>query len=73
MTKDHLTDAALATPPVSAAAAVFLGMSLSTWLVALSIAYTVIMIVVKLPSMIQAVQTLRLWIALRKVSNEQSD
>jgi hypothetical protein len=70
MTKDHITDAALATPPVSAAAAVFMGMSLSTWVAVLTIAYTLVMIVIKLPSMIQAVQTLRRWIAMRKVSNE---
>jgi hypothetical protein len=73
MTKDHITDAVLATPPAGAAAAVFMGMSLSTWVATLTILYTVIMIVVKLPSMIQAVQTLRRWIAMRKVSNEQGD
>lgn len=73
MTKEHLTDAALATPPVGAAAAVFMGMSLSTWLVALSLAYTVIMIVVKAPAMVQAIRTLIRWVKNRKVDDVQSN
>lgn len=73
MSKDHITDAAMATPPVGAGVAVLLGMSLSTWVAVLTIAYTVVMIVVKMPSMIQAVQTMLRWLKMRKVSDEQSN
>lgn len=71
--KEHAIDAILATPPGAVGAAVvFLGMSLSTWVALLTILYTVILIVVKMPAMVQAVRKLIRWVKNRRI-DEQSD
>ena len=73
MTREHTTDAILATPPVSAGAAVLMGMSLNTWIAVFTIIYTLIMIVAKLPAMVHAVKTLLRWIHTRKVDDVESN
>lgn len=73
MTKDHLTDAILATPPASAGAYILCGMTLSTWALVLTIGYTLILIVIKVPALVHSVRTLFRWAATRKVDNVESD
>lgn len=71
--KDHTTDAILATPPVSAGVYLIMGMSLSTWVAVCTIAYTVIMFIIKLPVMIQAVKTMVRWVKNRSIDDVQGD
>lgn len=71
--KDHLTDAILATPPASAGAYILMGMTLSTWALTLTIGYTLILIVIKVPALIHSLRTLVRWATMRKVDDVESD
>lgn len=59
MTREHTIDAILATPPASVGAAVFLGISLSTWVGIATLVYTVVLLIIKLPALMDAVVNLR--------------
>lgn len=71
MSREHTIDAILATPPVSAGAALFMGLSLSTWVGIATLVYTLVLLIVKLPALLQALKTLRTWIKNRRI-DEQS-
>jgi disulfide bond formation protein DsbB len=70
---DHISDAILATPPVSVGVVVIMGLSLQTWALVLTIAYTLVLFVVKLPALIKSVRTMARWCLNRKVDDVESD
>lgn len=72
MIREHTTDAILATPPASVGAAVFLDFQLSTWVGIATLAYTLILIVIKAPALAQSLRTLARWVKNRKI-DEQSN
>lgn len=70
---DHLSDAILATPPVSVGVVVIMGMSLQTWALVLTIGYTIVLLIVKLPALVKSLRTLGRWVMNRKVDDVESD
>lgn len=70
---DHISDAVLATPPVSVGVIVIMGMSLQTWALVLTIGYTLVLLIVKLPALIKSVRTMVRWALNRKVDDVESD
>ena len=70
---DHISDAILETPPVSVGVVVILGLSLQTWALVLTIGYTFVLLVVKLPALIKSVRTMARWAMNRKVDDVESD
>lgn len=70
---DHISDAILATPPVSVGVVVIMGMSLQTWALVLTIGYTLVLLIVKLPALVKSLRTLGRWAMNRKVDDVESD
>lgn len=70
---DHISDAILATPPVSVGVVVVMGLSLQTWTLVLAIGYTLVLLVIKLPALIQSVRTMARWALNRKVDDVEGD
>lgn len=70
---DHISDAILATPPVSVGVVVIMGLSLQTWALVLTIGYTLVLLVVKLPALVKSLRTLARWALNRKVDDVEGD
>lgn len=70
---DHISDAIMATPPVGVGVVVIMGMSLQTWALVLTIGYTLVLLLIKLPALIKSVRTLARWVMTRKVDDVEGD
>lgn len=60
--KHESTEALWATPPIATGGLVLFGVTLSNWVIILTLIYTVFLIVDKLPTVIERIKQFRAWL-----------
>lgn len=60
--KTGTTEALWASPPIATGGLVLFGVTLSNWVIILTLVYTIFLIVDKLPTVIERVKQFRAWV-----------